>query len=122
MRPPKFLLQLIVAAMLFVSLPKMGWSFEVNDRLRIDAFGTQGYLRTSENEFLGTDSRGTFDFGAYNLLFKANPTERFQVWLELFSSSQLDDMVMLEWAFGEYIFNDRIHLKFGKIPAADRDL
>lgn len=117
MRPPKFLLQLIVAAMLFVSLPKMGWSFEVNDRLRIDAFGTQGYLRTSENEFLGTDSRGTFDFGSYNLLVKASPAERFHVWLELFSSSQLDDMVMLEWAFGEYIFNDQAHLKFGKIPA-----
>lgn len=118
MRLSKFLLQLTVLVMLFCALPKPGWSFEVTDRLRIDAFGTQGYLRTSANTFLGTDSRGTFDFSAYNLLIKANPADRFQVWLELFSSSQLDDSVILEWAFGEYVFSDRIHVKFGKMPAA----
>lgn len=117
MRPPKFLLRIIVVMMLFVSLPKIGWSFEVTDRLRIDAFGTQGYLRTSANTFLGTDSRGTFDFSAYNLLIKASPTDRFQVWLEFFSSSQLDDMAMLEWAFGEYLYSDQLHLRFGKMPA-----
>jgi hypothetical protein len=115
MRPPKFLL-LAILVMLFCSLPKTGWSFEVTDRLRIDAFGTQGYLRTSANEFLGTDSRGTFDFSAYNLLFKANPTDRFNILMELFSSSQIDDMLTLEWAFGEYIFSDRLRLRFGKMP------
>jgi hypothetical protein len=102
--------------MLFVSLPKMGWSFEVNDRLRIDAFGTQGYLRTSDNSFLGADSRGTFDFSAYNLLLKASPTDRFQVWSKLFTSSQMEDSINLEWAFGEYIISDQLHLKFGKMP------
>ncbi|TAK08130.1 MAG: hypothetical protein EPO39_05105 [Candidatus Manganitrophaceae bacterium] len=109
------LFRLIATAVFFCSLSKSGWSFEVTDRLRIDAFGTQGYLKTSSNTFLGTDHRGTFDFSAYNLLFKANPADRFQVWIELASSSQLKDEIMLEWAFGEYVVSDRLHLKFGKM-------
>lgn len=115
MRLSKRWFQLIAAAILLCSLPKPGWSFEVTDRLRIDAFGTQGYLKTSSNAFLGTDHRGTFDFSAYNLLFKANPADHFQVWIELASTSQVKDDVMLEWAFGEYIVSDRLHLKFGKM-------
>jgi hypothetical protein len=43
-------------------------------------------------------------------------TDRFQVWSLLFASSEIKDSVILDWAFGEYTFNDRIHLKVGKIP------
>jgi hypothetical protein len=87
----------------------------VNDHLRIDGFGTQGYLRTTDNVFQKANSRGTFDFSAYSLVFKANVDEKFTVWSELHTSSEINDMIVLEWAFAEYKFSDTLHVMFGKM-------
>ena len=103
------------AIALFSLSPQTGWSMEISDHLRIDGFGTQGYLRTTDNNFLGADSRGTFDFSAYSLVLKANVTDQFTVWSELSTSSQMRDAISLEWAFAQYNFNDSLNVKFGKM-------
>jgi hypothetical protein len=92
------------------------WALQVNDRLRIDGFMYQGYAATSNNTFLGIDEDGTFDFNALTLLFKADVTDQFSVWTKLFAESLSGDTVLLDWAFGQYRFNDRLAVKIGKFP------
>jgi hypothetical protein len=107
--------RLLAFLILFLST-KRTWALQATEDFRIDGFVAQGYLKTSDNNALGADPRGTFNFNSYSLLFKADVTDRFQVWSMLFSSWEIKDSVFLDWAFGEYIFNDRFHLKVGKIP------
>jgi hypothetical protein len=106
----------VLPFLLFCLSAQKAWPLQTTDNLRIDGFVSEGYTRTSHNHDLVADPRGTFNFSSYSLLFKADVTDRFQVWSLLFSSSELKDTVVLDWAFGEYIFNDRFHLKVGKIP------
>lgn len=115
MRLKMIRLVLAVGIALLSLTPETGWSLEVTDRLRIDGFGTQGYLRTTDNKYLKATSRGTFDFSAYNLMLKANVTDTFTVWSELMTSSEFNDGILLEWAFGEYTFSDSLHFKVGKM-------
>ena len=85
----------------------------------IHGFLSQGYLKSTENDFLSVSTEdGTFSFTEMGVNFSAQMTEKLRLGLQLFSRDfgpEGNFDVILDWAIGEYHWRDWLGLRFGKV-------
>ncbi len=84
-----------------------------DSKLQVHGFGHQGYLLTSRNNWQGADSKGSFNFNNFGLLFTVEPQENTTVWAQLFAGD--DASIRLDWAFVDYKYSDQLRLRGGQV-------
>lgn len=95
---------------------------DIIDSVDIHGFISQGYFKTSDNNYLAEDSEdGTFQFNEFGINFASQLTDELRVGLQLFASDLGDvgnDEVKLDWAFADYRWRDWAGLRVGlmKMP------
>jgi hypothetical protein len=85
----------------------------------VRGFVSQGFLKSSANKFLTTDSdEGTFAFTEAALNFTAQPVSKVRVAAQLFARDlgrQGNNRVVLDWGIGEYRAWDPLGFRAGRI-------
>ena len=92
---------------------------EIGDNLFLNGFVSQGYLNTSENNYLVPRSvNGTAAFTEVALTLSANPMDRLRVGIQLLGRNfggVGGDNVVIDWAFGDYRWKDQLGFRAGKV-------
>ncbi len=91
----------------------------LDDDLYINGFVSQGYLNTSENDYLVPRStNGTADFTEAAITFSANPMDRLRIGVQFMARNfgpHGNSQVQLDWAFGDYRFKDELGFRAGRV-------
>ncbi|MBE0501472.1 MAG: hypothetical protein IBX47_08520 [Desulfuromonadales bacterium] len=107
---------LLIAFMIL--LPSMVLAFDFKE-LQINGFISQGYLKSSYNNWLAVDSvDGTLQINEVGITLTAPVTQRLRVGMQLLSRDLGDEgnnEVRLDWAFGDYRISDSFGLRLGKV-------
>ncbi len=88
----------------------------------IHGFISQGFLKTTEYNFLANDSeQGTFQFNELGLNFSTNVMEDLRIGAQFFArdlGALGNDQVMIDWAFADYRWQDWLGIRAGilKVP------
>lgn len=85
----------------------------------VHGFLSQGYLRSSENNYAGAPTeQGTFAFSEAGLNFTSQPLPGLRVAAQVFArdlGSQGNHRVTLDWALGDYSYRDWLGIRVGRI-------
>lgn len=112
---------LLFAALIGTSLAFPGRlaALELQDKVRVNGFLSQGYLISSNNNFLG-DSKGggTFQVNEVGLTFTLQATEKLRLGAQLLSrdlGAAGNNEFRLDWGLADYRFHDLLGVRIGKI-------
>jgi len=94
------------------------WAFEMPD-VSVHGFVSQGYLNSSDNNYLSTDSmRGTTQFTEAGVALSSEVSDKLHIGVQ-FLSRDLGDVgngtVKLDWGFADYSHNDYLGIRAGKV-------
>jgi len=90
------------------------------DDMGIDIHGfiSQGYIKTTHNNFYGDTMGGSLEFNEFGINFAKEPTDNLRVGLQILArdfGSNGDDELTIDWAFGDYRWKDWLGVEIGKI-------
>lgn len=113
--------RLFVVGVLFVLFLTSVRAMEVSD-VEIHGFASMGYLKSSDNNYMGNSDQGSFEFNEFAINFRADVAERTDVGIQFFSRDLGDlgnNEIVIDWGFVDQQFNDKIGVRVGrvKIPA-----
>ncbi len=101
-----------------VSMPATVLAFDFQ-KLQINGFVSQGYMKSTDNNWLAVDSvDGTTQLNEVGITFNAPVTEKLRVGIQLLSrdlGEEGNNEVRLDWAFGDYRIYDSLGLRLGKV-------
>ena len=86
----------------------------------IHGFLSQGYLHTSDNNYLADTEDGTFEFNEFGINFSKDLTDKLRVGIQLFSKDlgpYGNNDVEIDWAYGDYRWKDWLGFRGGKLKA-----
>jgi hypothetical protein len=90
-----------------------------NPDLFFSGFASQGFLITEGNRFLVDKSpEGSFELNETGVSIQANPADRLRVGIQFLARDVGDEgnnIVMLDWAMGDYHWRDFLGIRAGKI-------
>ncbi len=91
----------------------------VGEDLYIGGFVSQGYLNTSNNDYLVARSvNGTAEFTDAALSFSANPMDRLRIGIQFiarnFGNSD-NGQVNVDWAYGDFRWRDEVGFRAGRV-------
>jgi hypothetical protein len=87
----------------------------------IHGFVSQGYLKTSENNYLGDTQHGSFAFNEVALSVQSRLADDLRVGAQLFARDLGGiggDRVGIDWAFLDYHWRDELGLRVGQVKVA----
>ncbi|MCB1184206.1 hypothetical protein KDM41_12290 [bacterium] len=91
----------------------------LGEPLFVTGFISQGYLNTSENDYLVPRSvNGTAEFTEAALTLVARPMDRLRVGMQLLARNFGDTgngQVVVDWAYGDYAWRDQLGFRAGKV-------
>jgi hypothetical protein len=91
----------------------------LDDRLFVSGFVSQGYLNTSENDYLVPRSvNGTAEYTEAAVTMVARPADRLRVGMQFLARNFGDTgngTVVVDWAYGDYRYRDWLGVRGGKI-------
>lgn len=86
--------------------------------IEIHGFASQGFMFTTENNFLMESKRGSFEFSEVGINFTKQLTERLRTGVQLFSQ-KLGNIgnfrVIADWFYLDYKFSDEFGLRAGRV-------
>lgn len=85
---------------------------ELMQGIQLHGYGHAGYLVSDNNDFLKADSKGTWDYNDFALLFTGDLSERSKAWVQLY---QIYGERRVDWAFVDYTFTNNSTIKVGQI-------
>lgn len=89
------------------------------DRLRVNGFASQAFLRSEKNDYLIEGSTdGSFQLTEFGLTVNAKINEKLRVGGQLLSRDfgvEGNHAVKLDWGFGEYRVHQALGLRIGKV-------
>ncbi len=114
----KSLLTLIIGlAIAFFAAP----TFAADEAaVQIHGFISQGYLTTTENNFVADSKNGTLEFNELGLNFSKRLTNELYVGIQLFArdfGETGNHEVKIDWALADYRFADWLGLRIGQLKA-----
>ncbi|MFZ5773607.1 MAG: hypothetical protein ACOY4W_19475 [Thermodesulfobacteriota bacterium] len=116
MRPKK--ITTISLALLALVLPMPLAAFDVNEKIQLHGFASQGYLDSSGNNFLSDSLEGTFDFNEIGVNLNLRLSNKLRVGGQILSRKMGgygDNHVRLDWGLADYRFQDWAGLRVGKV-------
>lgn len=107
-----------ICCLLMVNLGT-AFAFEIQG-VDIHGYVSQGYMKTDDNNYLANTEDGTFEFTEVGINF-SKEFDKLRIGLQLVSRDLGDvgnNEIELDWAMGDYRFNDYFGLRGGKIKMA----
>lgn len=98
-------------------IPYSSHAYEEN-QVNIHGFISQGYLKSSDNNYLAETEDGTFQFNEFGINFTAQLSDGLQVGIQLFGrdlGSLGNDDILIDWAYADYFYNSFLGIRVGKI-------
>jgi len=92
--------------------------FDMLDNVDIHGFISQGYLKSTENNFFAKTVDGTPQFNEAGINFSTDITERLRIGLQLFARDMGtigNNEVILDWAVADYRYKDWLGLRAGNM-------
>ncbi|MBI9016087.1 MAG: hypothetical protein JEZ07_02385 [Phycisphaerae bacterium] len=87
-------------------------------KVDIHGFISQGYIKSSDNNFLVDSKDGSLEFNEMGINFSTQISNNLRVGMQLFSRDLGDvgnNDVVLDWAYGDYRFENWLGMRIGKI-------
>ncbi len=88
-------------------------------KIDIHGFLSQGFMKTSKNNYLTEDSEdGSFQFNEMGINFAAELSDKLRAGLQLFSRDLGDlgnNEVILDWGYGDYRWQDWLGFRLGRV-------
>lgn len=88
------------------------------ENIRLNGFASQGYLSSSEHNFLADSADGTLQFNEVGLTVNTLLSDKLRVGAQLLSRDLGEvgnNEVRLDWGFGDYRVNDYLGVHLGKV-------
>ncbi len=88
----------------------------------IHGFLSQGYLASTENNYLAETNKGSFEFNEMGINFSTWLTSDLRAGIQLFARDLGDvgnDEIVVDWAYADYHWRDWLGLRVGKIKVAN---
>ncbi|HEX9934471.1 MAG TPA: hypothetical protein VGB38_04675 [bacterium] len=88
------------------------------EEIEIHGFLSQGYLKSSDNNYLVPSKQGSYEFNEAAVTFTSQVSAKLHVGAQLFSRDfghEGNSAVVLDWAYGDYRWKDALGIRFGKI-------
>jgi hypothetical protein len=88
--------------------------------INIHGFISQGYITTSDNNFLAMTEDGSFEFNEFGINFGKELTDDLRVGIQFFSKDLGDygnNEIVIDWAYGDYRWKDWLGVRVGKLKA-----
>ncbi|MCP3890546.1 MAG: hypothetical protein GY702_16995 [Desulfobulbaceae bacterium] len=107
-----------ICSFFVLSLPSPLWAFDFLNSLQVHGFLSQGYINSSDNNFLSDSINGTFEFTDVGLNANMSLTENLRIGGQLFYrnlGNYSEDEIVLDWGMIDYQRFDALGLKLGKI-------
>ncbi|MBN1779979.1 hypothetical protein JW948_02545 [bacterium] len=112
----KQIIHSVVAAGFILSLPLVAQG--LLDNLHIHGFVSQGYLKSTGNNYLTSDSKdGSMDYSEATINFLTSPAANFNIGTQLYARDMdLDGnlVVTIDWAYGDYHWKDFMGVRVGR--------
>ena len=87
----------------------------------IHGFLSQGYMVSTDNNFLTNTEKGSFEFNEVGINFSTWLTSDLRAGIQLFARDLGDvgnDEITIDWAYADYHWRDWLGLRVGKIKTA----
>src|SRR5467141_4484390 len=87
-------------------------------QLQVHGFISQGFLYTTDNNYLANSSRGSFEFTELGLNFSLQPMDRLSLGLQIFSHDLGpigDYRATLDWYSVDYHWQDWLGVRAGRV-------
>jgi hypothetical protein len=98
--------------------PVMGHAFDASN-IRVNGFASQGYIESTDNNFLVNDSaEGSYQINEAGLTVNARIDDNLRFGMQLLSrdfGTEGNNETKLDWGYGDYQVNDSFGVRFGKI-------
>ncbi len=108
---------LVLAAVAVLLAPCTGLAFDL-EQVRINGFVSQGYMESSDNNFLADTKGGTTQFNEVGLAVTSQVTDKLRIGAQILSRDLGEvgnNEVKLDWGFADYHHNDYHGLRVGKV-------
>ena len=110
----------LIKVTLFFSLLMVAGNLYAFDagNVEIHGFVSQGYMKSSDNNFLADTEDGTFQFNELGINFGTWLTADLRLGMQLFArdlGAEGNDEVVVDWAFADYAWKEWMGLRVGKM-------
>jgi hypothetical protein len=116
----KRVFSIFVAAVVLTGIAGSAMAFDAS-QIRVNGFVSQGYITSSNNQFMVKDStEGSFQLNEAGLTINAPVDDKLRVGLQLLSrdfGSEGNNQIKLDWGYGDYRVSDMLGFRAGKIKA-----
>lgn len=89
-----------------------------SEGIDIHGFVSQGYVKTTDNNFFDQTEDGTFQFNEMGINFGRDLNDKLHLGLQIFAKDlgkTGNDNIELDWAYGDYHFKDWLGFTAGKL-------
>ncbi|MGE5341551.1 MAG: hypothetical protein ACM3SY_08715 [Candidatus Omnitrophota bacterium] len=90
------------------------------EKIRLNGFLSQAYMKSSKNNFLTRSTEGSFEINELGFTVSTDLTDKLRLGFQLFSRDLGDlgnNTVHLDWAFGDYRLTNWLGIRLGKVKA-----
>lgn len=108
---------IMLAGLVIASFATYSWAAEAMG-VDIHGFISQGFLQTTNNNFIADSKDGTFAFNEVGINFGKDLTDRLRLSLQLFArdfGATDNSDIKIDFAYGDYFFKDWLGLRFGQL-------
>jgi hypothetical protein len=86
---------------------------ELGSQVEVHGYGSQDYVQTTGNAYLGADNKGTWENNFLGLVGAVTLTDKSKLWAQLETSDT--DATRFTWFFVDYVFSDAVRLHVGRV-------
>lgn len=107
-----------ITFLILMSLIFTGMASAMDNPVNIHGFIAQGYLKTSDNNFIQDSEDGSFQLNEMGINFTSEPVDKLRIGMQFFANdfgSVGNDDIVLDWAYADYRFFDFLGVRGGKI-------
>ncbi len=96
------------------------WGEVSLEKIRVNGFLSQAYMKSTKNNFLTRSKKGSFQINELGLTISMNLTNKLRLGFQLFSRDLGDlgnNRVVLDWGFADYRVSNALGIRVGKVKA-----
>ena len=93
---------------------------DLTDEIQVHGLVSQGYMRSTNNNYLADTENGSFEFNEAIVNFSAQASDRLRVGLQLLArdlGKEGNNIVSLDWAYGDFRWRKNAGVRFGKLKS-----
>jgi hypothetical protein len=110
---------ILIAAIILGFFATSGLAMETGG-VDIHGFISQGYIKTTENNFFGDTEDGSLEFNEFGINFGKELDDKLRVGMQILArdfGNYGNNEIVVDWAYGDYHFKDWFGVRAGKMKA-----